>query len=106
MRVALGLMLTPAEVSLAAQGHSHYAFRRTLALSLGMLVGVPLGYAWGGALGLLWGTVLARLPVFGVLWPAAQKQGLLRLARELLAPLSFALGLALAALLLTLLPRL
>jgi O-antigen/teichoic acid export membrane protein len=100
VRVAVGLMLTPCEVSLAAQGLSQYAFRRTVAMSLGMLVGVPVGYAWGGALGLLWGTVLARLPVFLVLWPAAHERGLLSVTRELLAALSFLFGAALGALLL------
>jgi O-antigen/teichoic acid export membrane protein len=104
VRTSVGLLAAPLETALTSQGHSVYGFRRNFFVGLSTFVAMPLGNAFWGVAGLLWGSTLARVAALAVLWPAARQRGLLRLRRELLAPLFLAVGYGLGGALAWILP--
>ncbi len=104
VRTAVSMIAAPCEIALLAQGKSEYGFQRNLAMSIAVMIAMPVGYHYWGAGGLLWGTVAARVTSLFVLWPAARSQGFLRLHREVLPFPMFAVGYALGLLFLWLLP--
>jgi O-antigen/teichoic acid export membrane protein len=105
LRTSVGLLATPCETALTAQGLSQYGFRRNLFVGIGNFVAMPAGYALGGTLGLVWGSTIARVAALVALWPAARERGLLRLGRELLFLPFLACGYGLGTLLSWVLPH-
>jgi O-antigen/teichoic acid export membrane protein len=104
IRAGLGLVASPCETVLTAQGLSEYGFRRNLVVAVSTFLLMPLGNWLGGTLGLLWGTTLARATSLVVLWPAARERGILWIERELLALPFFAVGAGVGWALLFILP--
>lgn len=93
LRIATACAMQPCEVCLVATGASRFGFGRSVARMIGVMIGIPLGYHFGGMEGLVWGVALSELPAALVLWPAAARRGLFRLSRELLSVLLYGLGL-------------
>jgi len=56
------------------------------------VVGLPLGWRYGGLEGFVWVTALSEIPVLAVLWPAFRRAGLLSPLREARAVGFFAGG--------------
>jgi O-antigen/teichoic acid export membrane protein len=104
VRTGLGLIASPCETALTAQGLSEYGFRRNLAVAASTFILMPVGNWAGGVIGLLWGSTLARGAALLVLWPAAKEKGILRIERELLAVPFFLAGAGIGWVLLFLLP--
>lgn len=95
VRTSLGLMASPCETALTAQGEPRYGFRRNLTVALASFALMPVGYLLGGVPGVIWATAAARLPALVVLWPAARRRGFFQPLRELLPLLFLAVGMAL-----------
>jgi O-antigen/teichoic acid export membrane protein len=91
-RASVSVWASATEISLMARGITLVGFKRNLAVTGGVLLLMPAGYALAGALGLLWGTVVARGLALAVLWPAARAEGLLRPLSEARVPACFAVG--------------
>ncbi len=92
LRVAVACVMLPCEVCLVATGESRFGFARSALTMLAIMIGVPIGYQWGGSYGLVWAVALSEIPAIFVLWPAAARRGLLSLPRELLAVGFFVVG--------------
>ncbi len=92
LRVSMSCFLTPCDRGLLAIGQAPVTLYRSAGRALWIAAGIPIGYTLGGLPGLIYATALAELPVLLILWPAFHRAGLLRLERELLAPLLFACG--------------
>jgi len=91
-RVAMAVVVYPCDRALLALGESVYPFYRSLVRAVWILITIPLGWTLGGTHGLVVAAALAELPVFFVLWPEFRRHGMLRLEREVLAFVFFALG--------------
>ncbi len=94
-RVALTCLMLPCEVGLVATGHPRFGFFRSLATMTAIVIGVPLGYHYGGAVGIVCAVALSEVPAVAILWPAAARQGLFRARREFFAVGLFSAGLGL-----------
>jgi len=97
IRVAFACIMLPCEVCLVATGESRFGFLRSVVRMFAVLIGVPLGYAWGGPEGLVLAVALSEFPAAFVLWPASAKRGLFKFSRELLAFGLFGVGVLLAS---------
>jgi O-antigen/teichoic acid export membrane protein len=104
VKVALGCWNAPGETCLIALGHSRPTFVRGVARFVITIVGIPLGWHFGGVVGVIWASVAAEVPAFAIVWPKLRELKVLRLRRELLAPAVFLAALAFARLLLPFLP--
>jgi O-antigen/teichoic acid export membrane protein len=98
IRVAMSCVSSPCDRCLMALGHTRYTFYRSAARAVWMLVGIPVGWRLAGLDGVIWATGLSELPVLAILWAAFHREGLLRMRRELLAPIFFAAGAGVAML--------
>lgn len=92
IRVAMSCTLYPCDRALLALGRAPLTLYRSAGRALWIVVGIPAGWTLGGIEGLVWATALAEVPVLLILWPPFHRAGLLRIERELLAPLFLALG--------------
>ena len=92
VRTSVQLVVHFCEICFVAQGQSQFSFRRNLAVSVMLLIAMPVGSAIGGVNGVLWGSVAARATALIALWPEARRRGFLRLSRELLALPYLAIG--------------
>jgi len=95
-QVLLTVMVHPADRCLMALGHTRFTFYRSALRAAWVVVGIPVGWQVWGLEGLVWATALVELPVLVVFWPALARVGILRLGRELAAPVFFAAGMAAA----------
>lgn len=98
VRVALACLIGPCETCLSAMGKPRYGFVRNVAKTAAILVGIPLGFHFGGIEGLVWATAICELASFVVLWPPFWAAGMLRIRRELLAVALYAAGILVGAL--------
>jgi hypothetical protein len=73
-------------------------------VALATFAAMPIGHHFGGTLGVIWGATIARMAALVTLWPAAYRQGFLRIRRELLVIPVFAIGYGIGRLLLAVLP--
>ena len=97
IRAAFACIMLPCEVCLVATGESRFGFIRSVVRMFAVLIGVPLGYAWGGAEGLVLAVALSEVPAAFILWPAAARRGLFKITREIRAFVFFGLGVMLAS---------
>jgi len=97
IRAAFACIMLPCEVFLVATGESRFGFIRSVVRMFAVLIGVPLGYAWGGAEGLVLAVALSEVPAAFILWPAAARRGLFKITREIRAFVFFGLGVMLAS---------
>jgi len=105
LKVALACWVSPGETCLFALGHSRFGFTRSLLRLIVTVVGIPIGWHWGGVVGVIWASVLAEVPAFFIVWPKLHQLKILRLKRELFAPAVFTLALGFALLVLPWLPK-
>jgi len=92
IRVAMSCTLAPCETCLFSIGQTRWSLYRSIGRTVWVFVGIPIGYSISGIPGIVWATALCEIPVLLILWPAFHRAGLLRLSRELLALLFFAVG--------------
>ncbi len=92
LRVALSVTLETMKNCLLALGHSHYGLHQSAARTIGVLIGIPIGWHFFGIEGLIWGAALAELVVAPFLLIAMQRHALLLLRREMLAIAIFVIG--------------
>jgi O-antigen/teichoic acid export membrane protein len=97
LRVALQCVMAPCGVFMIAVGHSRQLFIGNVGRFFAVWIGIPIGWHFGGLPGVVWATTLSELPMLVVFLRALHRDGLLRPAREMFAPLALAAG-ALAAL--------
>lgn len=95
LRVAMIVLLVPAEVCLFAIGQPRFAFDRNVGRTIWVLIGVPLAWMQWGLPGIVWVTATAEIPSVFILWRPFIRAGLLRPSREVMAVGLFAAGLAL-----------
>ncbi|MDX2021251.1 MAG: oligosaccharide flippase family protein [Deltaproteobacteria bacterium] len=100
VRVAVSCIVGPGETCLFSLGHTRYGFWRSVSRLVSTLVGIPLGWHFGGVVGVIWASVLAEVPAFFIVWPKLRSLKILRLRRELLSVGIFlaAMGVGLAIL--------
>lgn len=104
VRVAIHVASSLCETCLFAHGQTQFGFRRNVFVSIVTLTAIPIGNHFGGIEGLLWGTIVGRLTAFPALWPAARKQKMLWIRREVLPLPYMAFGYALGTFFVWLLP--
>lgn len=92
LRIALSVVLVPAETCLFSLGQTQFGLYRNIGRAVWVLVGVPLGYHFWGIQGVVWATATSELPVLVILWIPLWRRGLLKLSREALAVGLLALG--------------
>jgi O-antigen/teichoic acid export membrane protein len=92
VRVALQCALQPIGVCLMAMGQPRYHVPAHAGRFVMVWAGIPLGWFLGGVEGVLWATTVSELPMLAVFWTAFRRSGLLRLRRELVAPVAVATG--------------
>jgi O-antigen/teichoic acid export membrane protein len=92
VRVAFAALTGPCQYCVLALGQTRTLFQLNLARTLWLVIAVPTGYQLIGVPGLVWAAALCELPPLVVVMRAAAKHGLVRPARELLAPVLFGAG--------------
>ena len=97
IRTAFACIMLPCEACLVAIGESRFGFIRSVVRMFAVLIGVPLGYAWGGTEGLVFAVAMSEFPAAFILWPASARRNLFKLSREVLACLLFGVGALLAS---------
>ena len=105
IRAGLMTILAPAETCTTALGHTRYGFLQNVVRAVYVLGGVPLGYWLGGQVGLVWTVALSPIGSILVIWSKLWREKILRLERELLAVVFFALGFGIGYLVLQMLPE-
>jgi O-antigen/teichoic acid export membrane protein len=104
VRLAISLLVAPAETCLFSLGHTRYGFFRSLTRLLATLILLPVGWHFAGVKGVVWGTVAAEFPTILAVWPQSRRLGILRVRRELLSVAVFLIALAAGHFLSPLLP--
>jgi len=94
IRVAFACTLPAAVNCLLAIGDSKSVFAGNLGKTVAILLGIPLGWHFGGMHGVVWVIALSELASLPILWWRMSRHGLLWLPREALAGLFVALGAA------------
>lgn len=95
VRVAIAALSAPYQFCLFAVGDSRYGFFLNLARTVALVIGVPVGFAFGGVAGLVWGVTLSELPALMVAFTGFVRHGLASVKHELRVPAFFAAGLGL-----------
>jgi O-antigen/teichoic acid export membrane protein len=106
IRVAISALIAPYQFCLFAVGDSRYGFFLNLARTIALVIGVPVGFAWGGVAGLVWGVTLSEVPALIVVYTGFVRHGLASPAHEARVPAFFAAGLGLGYLVLLALQKL
>jgi O-antigen/teichoic acid export membrane protein len=104
VRIAVSLLIAPTETCLFSLGHTRYGFFRSLTRLVATVILLPLGWHFAGVRGVIWGTVAAEVPTLLAVWPMSRRLGILRVRRELLSVLIFAVAFAAGHFLSPLLP--
>ncbi len=105
LRTATIAVVSPAETCLTSLGHTKYGFYQNLVRASWILIGVPLGYWFGGVVGVVGVTATSGFPALIVLWPKLRALKILRIEREVVAWVFFAIGIGLGLLALMVLPE-
>jgi O-antigen/teichoic acid export membrane protein len=87
VRAMVACVARPCEVLMVSLGKSVYAFAQHVARTSWLIIGVPLGWHFGGLHGLVWAVALSEVPVVLTLWWGLGRHRVLWLAREGLAAL-------------------
>ncbi len=95
VRVGLQCILYPCGVCIIALGHPRFHLIANAGRFIAVWIGIPLGWYLGHLKGVLWGTTVSELPMLVVFWFAFRRFGLLRISRELIAPVAAGVGAAL-----------
>jgi O-antigen/teichoic acid export membrane protein len=106
VRVSFAVLSSPAQFCLIAIGETRYGFFLNLGRTLGLVVGVPLGYHLGGVPGLVWGVALSEVPGLLAVYGGFAAEGMISFKHELRVPVLYAAGLGLGFACVMLLQRL
>lgn len=95
VKVAMAIVLGPAETCLFSMGQTRYGFFQNVGRSIWVAVGIPLSWHLWGLQGVVWCVALSQLPVAFILFFPLARAGLLRPLQELRAPVFLAFGMLL-----------
>jgi O-antigen/teichoic acid export membrane protein len=96
VRLMFQLVTVSSQTCLFAIGETRYAFYKGAMKMVWMVAAIPLGFHFYGLPGIVWAAAFADAPALLVLLPPLARRGILRLRREILVPLFFASGAAIA----------